>query len=72
MFAGEVPLIGKADPLKAVTASGKVIQTEPGNASGQETKLKDALASIKASGFAYPDSVLDNMSEKTGKGKRKA
>lgn len=72
MFAGEVPIIGKADPLKAVTASGKVVQVEPVTAEKQEADLKDALASIKASGFNYPDSVLDNMSVKTGKGKRKA
>lgn len=68
MFAGEVPIIGKADPMKAVTAPGKVVEVQP----GKKESLDEALANIMASGSGYPQNITDSLVKKTSKGKKKA
>ncbi|KAI9746130.1 MAG: hypothetical protein M1818_000811 [Claussenomyces sp. TS43310] len=62
MFAGEVPLIGKADPMKAVTASGKVVPSTP---IGSDN-LKAAIDSIMAGTSTGSDA------KKGGKSRKKA
>lgn len=43
MFAGEVPTIGKVDPLKVITAPGKAVQSTP---IGSGADLQAAVDSI--------------------------
>lgn len=71
MFAGEVAIIGKADPMKAVTAPGKAQQ---GQSSTDSETLNDTLAKLMASGNNYDELLgsADTSVKKTSKGKKKA
>jgi hypothetical protein len=72
MFAAEVPVIGKVDPTKAVTAGGRVVQTTPG--SGNEG-LQQTLDAIKA-GYGTSTSIAESEGaatpRKAGKSRKKA
>jgi hypothetical protein len=68
MFASEVPAIGKADPMKVISASRKTVQTTPGNTAS----LQAALDNIMASGASISDLEGAVTPRKGGKGKKKA
>ncbi len=69
MFAGEVPVIGKADPTKAVAASGKVVQTAPGP--GLQQKL-DGIMAGQTTGATVGESDNSATHRKGTKSRKKA
>ena len=67
MFAAEVPIIGKADPTKAVKVEGKIVQTTP-----DVKGMQQALDSIRATGASLDENKTSATPRKGTKNRRKA
>jgi hypothetical protein len=70
MFAGEVPMIGKADPTKAVAVDGKLLQT---TAAGQGLQpVVDGSTAGRGTGASVSETDNSVTLRKSGKGRKKA
>ena len=68
MFAGEVPVIGKADPTKAVAVDGKLVQT---TAASQGPAL-DGITASRGTGVSVNEIDSSATPRKSGKSRKKA
>jgi signal peptidase complex subunit 2 len=70
MFAGEVPVIGKADPMKAVAIGGKVVQTTPGSQGVQQSM--DGIITGRGTGASVGEVGSAATPRKSAKSRKKA
>jgi signal peptidase complex subunit 2 len=70
MFAGEVPVISKADPTKAIAIGGKVVQTTPGSQGVQQAM--DGRAGGRGTGASVSEVDSGATPRKSGKSRKKA
>jgi signal peptidase complex subunit 2 len=70
MFAGEVPMIGKADPTKAVLVDGKVLQTMA-TSQGLQPAV-DGIALGRGTGASVSEIDSSATPRKSGKNRKKA
>ena len=69
MFAGEVPVIGKADPTKVVTVDGKPAQTAASQ--GLQPTL-DGITAGRGTGVSVNEIDSSATPRKSGKSRKKA
>lgn len=70
MFAGEVPVIGKADPTKVVAVGGETVQTTPGSQGLQRST--DGNITGRGTGASVREIDSTATPRKSGKSRKKA